>query len=64
MMQLATLPNGKRVLFIEGNRPFPKRAHIFQQWPGYEWEPFDPRILMHTPIPRESIVEQWNAART
>jgi len=49
MIQLATLPNGKRVLFI-GDR-------CWQQWPGHPWEPLNSRILLHTPIPWDATVE-------
>ena len=52
IIQIITMPNGKQLLFLG--------LKVWQRWSGKEkeWEPFDQKILEHTPIPRNAVVEQ------
>lgn len=50
VIQMIIMPNGKQLLFLG--------LEAWQRWPGKEWEPFDQKILDHTPIPKNAVVEQ------
>ena len=57
VIQHIVLPNGKELLFITG-RGQVIGQQVYQRSGNCPWEPFDQRILQHSPIPRKSIVEQ------
>ena len=51
MLQKVTLLNNSRQLLFVGSR-------AYQRWGSSgTWEPFDQRILVHTPVPRSALVE-------
>ena len=49
----AELPCGKDVAIIRSGID----VRGFQRWPGEEFEPFDTRILDHTPLPGNARIQ-------